>query len=274
MPQTLTISIHAPREGSDDAAYILHDRDDISIHAPREGSDFLPSLSDIIIANFNPRSPRGERRGKGDREAQDGEFQSTLPARGATRDIARQDTVQGISIHAPREGSDCWHLSPAERSKANFNPRSPRGERPTRLALARSMSPFQSTLPARGATVHDARQPPPGLYFNPRSPRGERLDIIAYQPAPLGISIHAPREGSDQLPCRMAQADRDFNPRSPRGERRHCEGKKMTAEDFNPRSPRGERLQSREAGIRRPYFNPRSPRGERQYAIYNQHLYK
>ena len=193
---------------------------EISIHAPREGSDhYRNAPSEVTRTDFNPRSPRGERRGKGDREAQDGEFQSTLPARGATRDIARQDTVQGISIHAPREGSDCWHLSPAERSKANFNPRSPRGERPTRLALARSMSPFQSTLPARGATVHDARQPPPGLYFNPRSPRGERLDIIAYQPAPLGISIHAPREGSDQLPCRMAQADRDFNPRSPRGER-------------------------------------------------------
>ena len=193
---------------------------EISIHAPREGSDhYRNAPSEVTRTDFNPRSPRGERHGKGDREAQDGEFQSTLPARGATRDIARQDTVQGISIHAPREGSDCWHLSPAERSKANFNPRSPRGERPTRLALARSMSPFQSTLPARGATVHDARQPPPGLYFNPRSPRGERLDIIAYQPAPLGISIHAPREGSDQLPCRMAQADRDFNPRSPRGER-------------------------------------------------------
>ena len=34
------------------------------------------------------------------------EFLSTLPARGATQDLATDQRVLDISIHAPREGSD------------------------------------------------------------------------------------------------------------------------------------------------------------------------
>ena len=101
-----------------------------------------------------------------------------------------------ISIHAPREGSDfgkCFFGF----FFCNFNPRSPRGERPVIALGAVPHIVFQSTLPARGAT----RKPPTAasraVYFNPRSPRGERR--AHPQPgllAPL-ISIHAPREGSD-----------------------------------------------------------------------------
>ena len=57
------ISIHAPREGSDANQfwadiYIQN----ISIHAPREGSDRTLRGSTTSHKNFNPRSPRGERR--------------------------------------------------------------------------------------------------------------------------------------------------------------------------------------------------------------------
>ena len=59
--------------------------------------------------------------------------------------------VKVISIHAPREGSDngegLYIHSPKD-----FNPRSPRGERPSFGITIISKSPFQSTLPARGAT--------------------------------------------------------------------------------------------------------------------------
>ena len=34
------------------------------------------------------------------------EFQSTLPVRGATRDIYHSGNIDIISIHAPRKGSD------------------------------------------------------------------------------------------------------------------------------------------------------------------------
>ena len=79
------ISIHAPREGSDAMpAYTspppelfqstLPARgatggskpstkgENISIHAPREGSDALARFPLPVNRDFNPRSPRGERR--------------------------------------------------------------------------------------------------------------------------------------------------------------------------------------------------------------------
>ena len=78
-------------------------------------------------------------------------FQSTLPARGATR-------------------------RPESRTpgKADFNPRSPHGERPV--------------LSGRVPVL---------IYFNPRSPHGERLAVVRRGACRRLISIHAPRTGSD-----------------------------------------------------------------------------
>ena len=102
------ISIHAPRTGSDadvvarrkqrqkfqstlpargaTAATARNvDNGVISIHAPRTGSDGQSADGQGNIRHFNPRSPHGERR-KTRREAQVlSVFQSTLPARGATK---------------------------------------------------------------------------------------------------------------------------------------------------------------------------------------------
>ena len=190
--------------------------------------------------NFNPRSPRGERPALESKIEGYKKFQSTLPARGATYMGFAQTKQEQISIHAPREGSDCVSIH-IILTRSDFNPRSPRGERLTQAAFgAESLS-----------------------HFNPRSPRGERRSAIlspfasprfqSTLPArgatckisngeqAAEISIHAPREGSDQLPCRMAQASRDFNPRSPRGERRTIAHATDPTRNFNPLSPRGER---------------------------------
>ena len=55
-------------------------------------------------------------------------FQSTLPVRGATASSYQLTAQAGISIHAPRAGSDlaCIGLSTGI---FHFNPRSPCGER-------------------------------------------------------------------------------------------------------------------------------------------------
>ncbi len=150
-----------------------------------------------VLFDFNPRSPRGERRNRilylyysdhisihAPREGSDRRcpppcqggfvFQSTLPARGATLGVK----------HRQRRGD-------------NFNPRSPRGERLSTLFLSATTARFQSTLPARGATL--TMQPLHRCIF---------------------ISIHAPREGSDVDQTRVTIENIDFNPRSPRGERR------------------------------------------------------
>ena len=79
-------------------------------------------------------------------------FQSTLPARGAT-------ALHSISVNTPEDfnprsphGERLVAL-PREGSRIYFNPRSPHGERLTEKRLTKIPSIFQSTLPARGATV-------------------------------------------------------------------------------------------------------------------------
>ena len=59
-----------------------------------------------MVVNFNPRSPHGERRCRHNCEYCYARFQSTLPARGATRQPQANRHVVDISIHAPRTGSD------------------------------------------------------------------------------------------------------------------------------------------------------------------------
>ncbi len=131
----------------------------------------------VIRQDFNPRSPHGERLQRDYHGALDIVFQSTLPARGAT---VRHNTglhSQGISIHAPRTGSD-------EDSAANLYQR----------------IKFQSTLPARGATIRRRNESVCKMHFNPRSPHGERRNLR--------------RDGSTLIA--------HFNPRSPHGERRRA----------------------------------------------------
>ena len=52
------------------------------------------------------------------------EFQSTLPVRGATKPGIQRIRIKGISIHAPREGSDFAPCS-VDSTDQYFNPRSP-----------------------------------------------------------------------------------------------------------------------------------------------------
>ena len=148
----------------------------ISIHAPREGCD---GRTETETAH--------ERQGA---------FQSTHPARGATRRRRAPREEEGISIHAPREGCDYFYVwswsyvdisihapregcdwitsAPATKEFDNFNPRTPRGVRQFHQPSYSATGGFQSTHPARGATSTS------------NSSR-----------ARIAISIHAPREGCD-----------------------------------------------------------------------------
>ena len=111
-----------------------------------------------------------------------------------------------ISIHAPRTGSDVALLAaPAHAGNFNprsphgerlgmailppkfthFNPRSPHGERPSLSGKVVVHALFQSTLPARGATI---------------LPVVAKMDFL--------ISIHAPRTGSDSSSATTLRATR------------------------------------------------------------------
>ena len=170
---------------------------EISIHAPRTGSD--ANGSSVLLM--------------------DSEFQSTLPARGATRISA------GL-------------LSSAQ----NFNPRSPHGERLATYWETLKESTFQSTLPARGATtqlflascvdfisIHAPRTGSDTQLFLAScvdfiSIHAPRTGSDCGRQVPDGrvatISIHAPRTGSDAQDGDTLYTVPHFNPRSPHGERR------------------------------------------------------
>ena len=211
------ISIHAPREGSDVPLECGKDYTlDFNPRSPRGERPDPPVVADPVVY-FNPRSPRGERQeslltifdvpefqstlpARGATipaavSAATYRFQSTLPARGATCPLSAARIIRSISIHAPREGSDVV-LDVLIPPAADFNPRSPRGERQSPLLCSTHTIEFQSTLPARGATSSFTGSRRSFRYFNPRSPRGERLTRFKWE-----------RSASN------------FNPRSPRGER-------------------------------------------------------
>ena len=58
------ISIHAPREGCDTFHAAGVSLRNISIHAPREGCDTKVREVTEEESDFNPRTPRGVRRGR------------------------------------------------------------------------------------------------------------------------------------------------------------------------------------------------------------------
>ena len=95
-----------PAGGATETDALIAVIDEISIHAPRRGSDFFADYMWAGVRNFNPRSPQGERQSRQGIPDAVNEFQSTLPAWGAT--IACHNTFYTIviSIHAPRMGSD------------------------------------------------------------------------------------------------------------------------------------------------------------------------
>ena len=149
--------------------------DAISIHAPRVGSDAQDRPGDGGGAqDFNPRSPCGERRRiRGGRNIPCQIFQSTLPVWGATEAGGDHPDGHGISIHAPRVGSDSSPRLTCSRRR-NFNPRSPCGERHVPVELWMQRVGISIHAPRVGSDSGSPTTASPSNNFNPRSPCGER----------------------------------------------------------------------------------------------------
>ena len=186
---------------------------------------------------FNPRSPHGERPEDDIEDSRLWVFQSTLPARGATRLLTFWTTSGQISIHAPRTGSDAelafvaqlgkisihaprtgsdltYSTSPAIRKISIHAPRT--GSDTASLLATDGVITFQSTLPARGATKLVAVFARDREDFNPRSPHGERRLARATRKRDNIISIHAPRTGSDEALFAIARAITRISIHAPR----------------------------------------------------------
>ena len=128
-------------------------RDKVDFYPRSPRGERLDHLCVFFVRDhFYPRSPRGERHFRFKFRQIFFKFLSTLPARGATSGGSTLALRLRISIHAPREGSDCKSSSNCNLID-HFYPRSPRGERRTTSTTSCGMC----------------------AYFYPRSPRGERL---------------------------------------------------------------------------------------------------
>ena len=150
-------------------------------------------------------------------------------------------------------------------ANANFNPRTPRGVRRTTGVYLGIPQRFQSTHPARGATIGIPAGHNPLLYFNPRTPRGVRRYLTATLDAQTSISIHAPREGCDESACGCSRPGGRFQSTHPaRGatDFRLASDRAVYISIHAPREGCDRPCCTSETGRR--YFNPRTPRGVRR----------
>ena len=167
----------------------------ISIHAPREGGD--------------------------DRQASEtqrvDEFQSTPPARGATRRHELDPIPANISIHAPARGA-----TEAQRKEL-------------------TAWVFQSTPPARGATRPLCRRSPADHHFNPRPPRGGRHRLRRWSSMAAKFQSTPPARGATVLVAILVR-ELTFQSTPPaRGATAGTAAHDPRSHNFNPRPPRGGR---------------------------------
>ena len=117
-----------PARGATGGARDSSDGRRISIHAPCTGSDPLQATDNRQREHFNPRSLHGERPVTYTTSFRSPTFQSTLPARGATKLLLAQPVREPFQSTLPARGATMG------------------------ISKNRESVEFQSTLPARGAT--------------------------------------------------------------------------------------------------------------------------
>ena len=259
----------------------------ISIHAPRTGSDQSRQPEPAAASNFNPRSPHGERQCRSESKVSSNKYFNPRSPHGERRVATAENGWHAIiSIHAPRTGSDHavavlvavsadfnprsphgerrvngkpkkrqeQHFNPrsphgerrhagaADHCRRHFNPRSPHGERPsTRLSSVSATADFNPRSP-HGERRAGTKSPPCWTLFQSTLPaRGATAVGITYKYDTLLFQSTLPARGATAGVGQSSRRACDFNPRSPHGERHHRSGVSVGVVHFNPRSPHGER---------------------------------
>ena len=180
--QAASISTHAPHAGSDEMCARIRHRCLISTHAPHAGSDVAPTPTPQPTT-ISTHAPHAESDADNVYNAiSAGQFQPTLPMRGATISSGNSASIPLFQPTLPMRGAT--NYKPHYWRFCRFQPTLPmRGA--TRSLTKRSASTiFQPTLPMRGAT----------------KARGGKRVMYA-------ISTHAPHAGSDAWENRSANSD-------------------------------------------------------------------
>ena len=167
----------------------------VSIHAPRVGSDLLWHDLEAERHAFLSTLPAWGATKMRARMRLLALFLSTLPAWGATLAGSQYSANAGVSIHAPRVGSDSSALWTRDRERVSIH--APRvGSDVALLAANSTYVWFLSTLPAWGATIQKALFLVPVQFLSTLPAWGATV-VVALDDDPPEVSIHAPRVGSD-----------------------------------------------------------------------------
>jgi len=149
--------------------------DAVSIHASRTGGDHPSPAGDRSRKSFNPRLPHGRRPGSRSDRQPVNMFQSTPPAREATRVLSACWVAAAVSIHASRTGGDLDDPCLQHRFPVSIHASRTGGD-PMDAGGGGGGGAFQSTPPAREAT-------------------GSSLHLCCGK----SVSIHASRTGGDRI---------------------------------------------------------------------------
>ena len=193
-------------------------RNHISIHAPRGGSDSKYPDSNKHTEYFNPRSPWGERPGNKLHYGQHQDFNPRSPWGERPRVIEVQKILSGISIHAPRGGSDAGKYRQAA-LPCKISIHAPRGGSDTINGQFRKIAVISIHAPRGGSDVLQSRIRVTHAKISIHAPHGGSDYSRCVMSYSVGISIHAPRGGSDRHNENRLEPTSHFNPRSPWGER-------------------------------------------------------
>ncbi len=259
LPPIRAVSIHAPREGRDLGIFFKVDVNWFQSTRPARGATSLTQGPQIFYLfqstrpargatrctqvasgtqGFNPRAPRGARLLTYWLNAKC-YVSIHAPREGRDLVVYRIFRDSGVSIHAPREGRDA--RLPIVHISACVSIHAPREGRDALPSQRQRREAFQSTRPARGATIFISVMFTPIEFQSTRPARGATRSP-RYLSRPPDVSIHAPREGRDVRVSFAAPQHKCFNPRAPRGARLQTYSTDVQKSSFNPRAPRGARL--------------------------------
>ena len=298
-----------PARGATLRMWWIWRKNSISIHAPREGSDHGTPPTPPRRATFLSTLPARGATSCAVNVYPHGGFLSTLPARGATWELSdRERQIVAISIHAPREGSD---LFPAFFHRiADISIHAPRegsdrglqaGNVQTQISIhapregsdrSSHWGPRSSMIsihaPREGSDMVRRQRRRAGQHFYPRSPRGERPLHSRLQRRPFRFLSTLPARGATTGGCRPEMSRRRFLSTLPaRGATWRARKNRSSTAFLSTLPARGATTLSQEidtyedlflstlpargatgAGhppqYRRADFYPRSPRGERR----------
>ena len=192
----ISISIHAPREGSD--PYTRPPASPWPYFYPRSPRGELRYQQGLsrMWTHFYPRSPRGERPFCPIRFSQCSQNFYPRSPRGERPSVpTRADTVQNFYPRSPR--GERRIEQPNQHYHQHFYPRSPRGERrcPGRLFAVRCVISIHA--PREGSDATSRGSDVCGAEISIHAPREGSDALAEHDVVCFVISIHAPREGSD-----------------------------------------------------------------------------